>query len=67
MVESTDRTRIGLTLTRVYLEALDHLVDEGIYMEHQDAIRDSLRKTFRAYGLETFTDKETEPEADDPP
>ena len=54
MVESTDRTRIGLTLTRVYLEALDHLVDEGIYMEHQAAIRDALRFLFRYHGIESF-------------
>jgi len=54
LVDNTDRTRIGLTLTKVYLEALDHLVDEGIYMEQQSAIRDALRFLFRHHGIESF-------------
>ncbi|GAF70031.1 unnamed protein product [marine sediment metagenome] len=29
-------------------------------MDPQDAIRDSLRKTFRAYGIDPFTDKDSE-------
>jgi len=63
--DKATRTRIGLTLTQVYIEALDHFVNEGIYMEHQEAIRDALRRRFRIHGIEPFTDKEAElePEA----
>jgi len=57
---------MGLTLTKVYVEALDQLVDEGLYMEHQDAIRDALRRLFQYHGIETFADKGAEPEAPAP-
>jgi len=53
-MDNTARTRIGLTLTRIYVDALDRLVNEGIYMEHQVAIRDALRLLFRHHGLEPF-------------
>ena len=54
MVDNTDRIRIGLTLTKVYIDALDKLVEEGIYMECQVAIRDALRRLFRHHGIEPF-------------
>ena len=40
------------------MDRLHSLVEMGIYLDPQEAIRDSLRRTFRAYGLEPFTDKE---------
>jgi len=60
MSDSATRIRLTLTLTKVYVDALDRLVEMGVFMEHQVAIRDSLRRTFRAYGLEPFTDKGAE-------
>jgi len=60
--DKADRIRIGLTLTKIYVEALNYLVDEGIYMEHQEAIRGSLRRLFRHHGIEPFTDKGAEPD-----
>ncbi len=48
------KRRLSLTLTRVYVEALDYLVDEGIYMEHQAAIRAALRLLFRHHKIEPF-------------
>jgi len=54
LVDNTARIRIGLTLTSVYVEALDYLVNEGIYMEYQVAIRDALRLLFRLHGIEPF-------------
>ncbi len=41
-------------MTRVYVEALDQLVEEGIYLEHQGAIRDALRRLFRYHRIEPF-------------
>ena len=68
MSDKADRTRIGLTLTQVYIDTLDQLVDLGLYIDHQAAIRDALRRLFQYHGLEPFTDKEAEvePEADAP-
>lgn len=65
MSEKAARTRVSLTLTKVYVDALDQLVDVGIYMEHQAAIRDALRRLFRHHGIEPFTDKEAELEPED--
>jgi len=63
MSDKSDRTRIGLTLTQVYIDTLDQLVEMGLYIDHQAAIRDALRRLFQFHGLEPFTDKEAEPEA----
>lgn len=60
MSDKADRTRISVTLTVPYLEALDHLVEEGLYIDHQDALRDALRSLFRFHGIEPFTDKGAE-------
>jgi len=49
-----------VTLTVPYLEALDRLVEEGLYIDHQDALRDALRSLFRFQGIEPFTDKGAE-------
>jgi len=48
------RRRFSLTLTGKYVEALDQLVDEGIYLEHQAAFRDALRHLFRYHKIEPF-------------
>jgi len=43
-----------VTLTSPYLEALDQLVEEGLYLEHQSVIRDALRHFFRHQKIEPF-------------
>jgi len=48
------KRRLSLTLTRVYVESLDRLVSEGIYLEHQVAIRAALRLLFRVHRIEPF-------------
>ena len=48
------KRRYSLTLTRVYVDALDQLVAEGIYLEHQVAIRDAMRLLFRFHKIEPF-------------
>lgn len=55
-----ERRRVYLTLTQPYLDALDYLVEEGIYLNIQEAIRDSLRITFRAQGIPPFYPQEAE-------
>ncbi|GAH00363.1 unnamed protein product [marine sediment metagenome] len=54
MSDKSARTRIGLTLTKVYMEALDNLVEMGLYLDHQVAIRNALRLLFRHHKIESF-------------
>ena len=60
------KKRIGLLLTKVYVDALDQLVERGIYLEHQVAIRSALRRLFQYHGIEEFSDMEAKPEDDGP-
>ena len=41
-------------MTGLYVDRLDRLVEMGIYLDPQDAIRDSIRRTFRAYRMAPF-------------
>ena len=58
------KKRIGLLLTKVYVDALEELVERGIYLENQVAIRSALRRLFQFHGIEAFTDKGAKPEDD---
>ena len=49
------KKRIGLLLTNAYIDALDELVEKGIYLEHQVAIREALRHLFQFHGIEPFS------------
>ena len=62
--DKATRTRISLTLTKVYVETLDQLVDEGFYLERQVAIRAALRLLFKFHGIEPFADKGAELETE---
>ena len=53
--EKPDKKRYSVSLTNAYILALDQLVEIGIYMEEQDAIRHALRRLFKYYGLDPFT------------
>jgi Arc/MetJ-type ribon-helix-helix transcriptional regulator len=59
MVADNDKKRYSVTLTTAYVKALDQLIEVGIYMDHQDAIRDALRRLFQYHGIEPFSEKET--------
>ena len=62
----SSKKRISVTLTTVYLDALNQLVEEGIYLEHQVAIRDAMRLLFRHHRIAPFTEKEVEIEPEKP-
>ena len=66
-MEKNEKTRVNWTLSGLYMDRLDHLVKEGIFLTHGEIFRDSLRRTFRAYGLEPFPDKGVRPETEDDP
>ncbi len=58
MSEKNSKTRISVTMTKPYLDALDHLVDKGIFLDKGEIVRQSLRDLFRNYGIEPFTSDE---------
>jgi len=58
--DKATKKRVSVTLTNSYLEALDQLVEEGIYLEHQVAIRDAMRLLFRHHNIAPFAKKEVE-------
>jgi len=57
MVSDNDKKRFSVTLTTAYVRSLDQLVEVGVYLDHQDAIRDALRKLFQFHGMEPFSEK----------
>jgi len=63
LTEKVEKKRISVTLTSVFVDALDQLVEEGIYMEQQGAIRDALRRLFQFHRIEPFGEKVAELEA----
>lgn len=52
---SDEKRRFSVTLTPIYIRALDAVVDEGHYMDHQDAIRHALRHLFQHHGIKSFS------------
>ena len=55
--EKIVKIRVSVTLTKPYLEALDRLVKEGIYLSQGEIIMEALRRIFRSYGMEQFSMK----------
>ena len=53
--EPSDKERISVTLMRNFTDILDGFIDEGFYIDRQDAIRSSLRILFGLHGVEPFS------------
>lgn len=53
---------IDVTMTQVYIDALDNLVEKGLFLCRNQVIGQALRDIFRRYGIETFNMKEAEEE-----
>jgi len=49
------KTRVSVTLTKPYLDALNHLVEEGIYLTKGEIILEALRSLLRQQGIEPFS------------
>jgi len=64
--KGVEKTRISVTLTRPYLEALNHLVKEGVYLNKGEIILEALRCLLRQQGIKPFymelVEKSEEPE-----
>jgi len=52
--DRADKTRVSVTMTELYVNALDRLVEKGLYLGRGDIILEALRLLFRSYGIEPF-------------
>ena len=48
------KTRVSVTMTEPYLDALDRLVKEGIYLSKGEIILEALRRLLKQQGIEPF-------------
>ena len=48
------KTRVSVILSNLHLEAIDHLVEEGLYLNPGEIFREALRRIFRAHKIEPF-------------
>ena len=55
--EKVEKIRVSVTMTKPYLDGLDYLVEEGIYLGRGDAILEAIRFFLRGYGVEPFSTK----------
>ena len=55
--EKFEKVRVSVTMTKPYPDALDHLVEDGLYLGRGEAILEALRCLFRGYGIESFAEK----------
>jgi len=49
-----EKKRYQVTLNKLYRDAIDKLIEEGLYMDKQAVIKDALRLLFRLYRIEPF-------------
>lgn len=57
MSDKVVKKRVSVTLTSVFVKALDQLVEKGVYLEYQGVIRDAMRRLFQFHGIEPFGEK----------
>lgn len=55
------KKRISITITEPYLEALDSLVEQGIYLSRGEVVMELLRRFFREQRIEPFHLETKEP------
>lgn len=63
MSEKIEKIRVSVTMTKTYLDALDGLVEKGIYLGRGDAILEAVRNLLKGYGVKTFGEKVVEHES----
>jgi len=51
---------VCVALTKPYLDAMEGLVREGVYVSRRELVKDALRRLFRHYGIEPFGAEEPE-------
>ena len=58
--EKAEKKRITVTMTKHYIDALDGIVEKGIYMTRSDVVLEILRRFFKSRGIEPFSSKDIE-------
>lgn len=58
--EKLVKKRVCASLTKPYLDALEGLIQKGVYVDRAEVIKDALRRLFRHYGIEAFGVEEAE-------
>lgn len=51
---SSEKKRISVTLTKIYIDGLDQLVEEGHYLGRGEIILDALRCLFKIKHISPF-------------
>ena len=49
------KIRVSVTMTQPYIEALDNLVNDGLYLSRGEAILEALRNFLKRKGIEPFS------------
>ena len=57
---ASNKKRYSLTLTDLYIDRIDRLIEEGVYMDLQDAIRAGLRHLFLFHEIEPLYKEQVE-------
>ena len=63
--EHAIRTRIGVTITKPYLDALNHLLEKGIYLSKGEIVLEALRILLGRHGIAPFCLEEIDHEIDE--
>ncbi len=45
---------INIGLPQIYVDGIDRMIKEGIYLNRSEAVKDSLRRLFKNYGLDVL-------------
>ena len=51
MLSGRLKRRVSATLTKPYLDVLEYVIREEVYISQAEAIKDALRRLFRHYGI----------------
>ncbi len=47
-----EKVRVGLP--QIYVDGIDELIKEGVYMDRSEAVKEALRRLFKHYNLDTL-------------
>ena len=53
-MSNKSKIRVSVTMTKPYIEALDSLIEDGLYLGRGEAILEAMRHFLREQGIEPF-------------
>ena len=56
-MSNKSKTRVSVTMTMPYVETLDSMVEEGVYLSRGEAVLEGLRILFKQRGIDPFSEK----------